>query len=121
MATERTTSQSFKSITGAALLALGFVILFGNLDGIAGQLGNLSGRSDVEALGVFPSLVLTVSHALQAYAFDHAGFLSGLLQILLSFWPLILIILGTVLLRDAFWGRFASYKAGAGSSAMGDR
>ena len=121
MAAGRTTSQSFKSITGAALLALGFVILFGNLDGMAGQLGNLSGRSAVEALGVFPSLVLTVSHALQAYAFDHAGFLSGLLQILLSFWPLILIILGTVLLRDAFWGRFASYKAGAGSSAMGDR
>lgn len=121
MATGRTISQSFKSIAGAALLAFGFIILFGNLDGMASRLGNFRGTSAMEALGILPSLVLTVSHALQTYAFDHAGFLSGLLQILLSFWPLILIILGTVLLRDAFWGRFAAYKAGAGSSAMGDR
>jgi hypothetical protein len=109
------------SIAGAILLALGFLILFANLDAVAAQIANAAGVSGEQTLGMLPALVLATSHALQAYAFDHARFVSGLLQILVSFWPLILIILGAVLLRDVFRGRLAAFRAGPGPSAMGDR
>src|SRR6266478_892430 len=121
MAAQQTSPQSLKSITGAILLALGFLILFANLDGATGQITSAVGTSPEPAQGMLPALALATLHVLQDYAFDHAGFLSGLLQILVSFWPLILIVIGAVLLRDVFWGRFAAYKAGACSSAMGER
>ncbi len=121
MAAQQTSPRSLKSIAGAILLALGFLILFANLDGVTGQITSVVGTSPEPAQGILPALVLATWHVLQEYAFDPAGFLSGLLQILLSFWPLILIVIGAVLLRDLFWGRFAAYKTGAGSSAMGER
>jgi len=121
MAAQQTSPRSLKSITGAILLALGFLILFANLDGVTGQITSAVGTSPEPAQGMLPALALATLHVLQDYAFDHAGFLSGLLQILVSFWPLILIVIGAVLLRDVFWGRFAAYKAGACSSAMGER
>jgi hypothetical protein len=121
MAAQQTSPRSSQSITGAILLALGFLILFANLDGVAGQITSAVGTSAEPAQGVLPALVLATLHVLQDYAFDRTGFLSVLLQFLVPCWPLILIIIGAVLLRDAFWGRFAAYKAGAGSSAMGER
>ena len=121
MVAKQTSSRSLYSIAGAILLALGFLILFANLDAVAAQITNAVGASGEQALGMLPALVLAISHGLQAYAFDRAGFLSGLLQILVSFWPLILILLGAVLLRDVFRGRLAAFKAGADSSAIGDR
>jgi hypothetical protein len=121
MAARQTSSQNLKSIMGAILLALGFLVLFANLDAVAGQISSAAGTPVGPTQGLLPALLLATLHALQDYVFDHAGFLSGLLQILVSFWPLILIIIGAVLLRDAVWRRFPAYKAGAGSSAMGDR
>ena len=121
MAAQQTSPRSLKSITGAILLALGFLILFANLDGVTGQITSAVGTSPEPAQGMLPALALATLHVLQDYVFDHAGVLSGLLQILVSFWPLILIVIGAVLLRDVFWGRFAAYKAGACSSAMGER
>jgi len=103
MVTRQTFPKHVKSITGAILLALGFLVLFANLDALAAQLTVAAGVSGESAADVLPALVLATVHALQTYAFDHAGFLSGLLQILVSFWPLIFIIIGAVLLRDAFW------------------
>jgi len=47
-------------------------------------------------------MVLATSQAVQAYAFDRHSLLLGLLRMLVALWPLLLIILGTVLLRDVF-------------------
>jgi hypothetical protein len=58
---------------------------------------------------------------LQAYTFDQTGFGSAFLQILVSFWPLILITIGGVMLLGAFNRRIATYQANAGFSARGDR
>jgi hypothetical protein len=121
MKAQQTSPRSLKSIAGAILLALGFLVLFANLDAVASQISSAAGVPAEQAPVMLPALVLATLHAVQSYVFDHAGFLSGLLQILVSFWPLILILLGGVLLRDAFRGLFADYKAGAGVSAMGDR
>jgi len=103
MAAQQTSPRSLKSIAGAILLALGFLILFANLDGVTGQITSVVGTSPEPAQGILPALVLPTWHVLQEYAFDHAGFLSVLLQFLVPCWPLILIVIGAVLLRDLFW------------------
>jgi len=101
------------SIAGAFLLAAGFLMLFSNLDAAATRIAYTTGNTVLETL---PSLILAILHGLQAYVFDHAGFLSGVLQFLVSFWPLILILAGALLLRDVFREGFPAYKPGAGSS-----
>jgi len=117
MAASRTTTRSMKSVSGAAALAMGSFLLFVNLDGIAAQINDAVGAPS-ESMGIFPALGLAGLHALQAFAFDHTGFLSSLLQILVSFWPLILVLLGTALLRSAF-GESAAKSAVVGTPASG--
>jgi hypothetical protein len=121
MATRQAVLQSLKSIAGASLFAVGLVLLFANLDGVVASLNNVAGVSAHEGLGVLPALGLAGLHALQAYTFDQTGFGSAFLQILVSFWPLILITIGGVMLLGAFNRRIATYQANAGFSARGDR
>ena len=116
MAARQASLQSLKSIAGASLLALGLVLLFGNLDGVAASLSNFAGISAHEGLGVLPALGLAGLHALQAYTFDPNGFISALLQILVSFWPLIVVAIGAALFRSAFRGGFAKSKVVTTSS-----
>ena len=121
MAARKASSQSLKSIAGAVLLALGLVILFANLDGVAGTVSSFAGISAHEGLGVFPALGLAGLHAVQAYTFDQRGFISAFLQILVSFWPVVLIFVGAVILRRALGHRSAGYGVPVGSSSAGDQ
>jgi hypothetical protein len=121
MTAKQASPRSLKSIAGAILLALGFLLLFANLDAVAAQISSAAGIPATHEPEALPALVLGTLHAVQSYVFDHSGFFSSLLQILVSFWPLILILIGGVLLRDAFRGLFVDYKAAAGVSAIGDR
>ena len=106
MASQHRPSEGLKSIVGGALVGLGLHILFGNLDRVAEQMKHMLGTAAWETLGVLPSAVLAASQAVQAYGLDHQGFLQSLLWIgswiLISFWPLVLVIAGTVLLRNFF-------------------
>jgi ascorbate-specific PTS system EIIC-type component UlaA len=106
MASQHRLSESLKSIVGGALVGLGLHILFGNLDRVAEQLTHQLRTTAWETLGVLPSAVLAASQAVRAYGLDHQGFLQSLLWmgfwILISFWPLVLVIAGTVLLRNFF-------------------
>jgi hypothetical protein len=120
MTAGRTSSQSLKSILGAGAIALGLVLLFVNLDGVASQVSIVT-CTQAEAPGMLATIGLAGWHALQAYKFDHARFLPGLVQMLVSFWPVILILLGAVLLRDAFRSPFAVRRSDASSSAAGER
>jgi hypothetical protein len=121
MASRRESSKNLKSIAGAALVALGLVILFANVDGVVSSMGSFAGISANEALGPLPTLSLAGLHAVQTYTFDRGVFFSALQQILVSFWPLLLVIIGAVLLRYAFGGRFETMEASSSSSARGDR
>lgn len=98
---QQTPFWSPKLMAGATLVGLGLFILSGNLDGAAAQLSHLLGTTPGEALGVLPPAILTAAHALQAYAFDRRRFLRGLFQMLASFWPLLLVIVGALWLWDA--------------------
>jgi len=101
MARQYTSSERFRSIAGGSLVGLGLHNLFGNLDGAAAQLRHLLGNGSSERLGALPSVILATSQAAQVYAMDHQGFVLGLLRISVSFWPVLLVIAGTVLLKDA--------------------
>jgi len=101
MAARHTTTRSMKSVSGAASLAIGFFLLFVNLDGITAQINEVVGVQ-TETVGILPAVGLAGLHVLQAFTFGHSGFLSSLLQILVSFWPLILVLVGIALLRGAF-------------------
>jgi hypothetical protein len=111
----RTSSQSLKSISGAGLFALGFLLLFVNLDAATAQIGSLV-CAPAEATGMLAAIGLVGLHAVQAYAFDHAWFLSSLLHILVSFWPLMLIAIGAALLRGSFAAPLAKSEVVAASS-----
>lgn len=120
MATRQTSSRSLTKIAGAILLALGLLLLFASLEGVAAHF-NISLGSASETLGFFPALGLAGLRALQAYVFDHSRFLSGLEQFLVSFWPLLLVVVGAVLLRRALAGQSAVEGNGAGTSARVER
>jgi hypothetical protein len=117
----RTASRSLKSIAGAFLLALGLLILSANLDGIAACASSFAGFSTPQEPAIFPALSLAALHAAQTYTFDHGRFLSSLLRILVSFWPMILILAGVLLLRDVFRVSFLGRAPMSGSAAAGER
>jgi hypothetical protein len=96
-------SEIFKSIAGGPLVGVGLHILLRNLDRAATQLSHPLGAANTgEALGLLPSVVLAASEAARPYASDHVGLLQSLLRMLVSFWPLLLVIVGAILLRDVF-------------------
>jgi hypothetical protein len=112
MAGQRTSSRSLKSLAGAGIFALGLLLLFVNLDGVIAKISYTVG-APTEAPQILPVLGLLSLHAVQAYSFDHAGFFPTLLRILVSFWPLLPIFIGAVLLRSAVLEGFASQRIGA--------
>ena len=116
MAAKHTTSRSMKSISGVSVLAVGLFLLFANLDGVAAQFNHAVG-APTEVLGILPALVLAGLHGIQAYLSDDAGFLASLLQILVSFWPLLLIVAGALLLRPLIWEESGTQGYRSGSSA----
>ena len=92
-----------KSLAGAALVGLGIFIFHGNLDRAATEWSHLLSSTPGEALGVLPTVILATPRVLQAYGADHQQFLQGFLRhIFVSCWPLLLVIVGTVLSRDTF-------------------
>ncbi|MGA9799837.1 MAG: hypothetical protein WBQ68_12585 [Terriglobales bacterium] len=62
---------------------------------------HMLGMPGGEGLGFLPSVALAASQAAQAYGLDQHKFLDNLLLILASFWPLLPVILGGLLLWDA--------------------
>jgi hypothetical protein len=103
MEMRQTFVQRAKSIAGAALVGLGSFIFCANLDRAATQLSHLLRTPPGWSLGVLPAVILAVSRVLQAYAADHERFLQGFLRhMLVSCWPLLLVMAGAVLSREAF-------------------
>jgi len=103
MAMQQTFFGRAKSIAGAALVGLGIFTLHENLEGAATQLSHLLDTASAETLGIQPRVLLAGTQLLQAYASDRQRFLQSLFQhILIILWPLLLVVAGTVLSRDAF-------------------
>jgi hypothetical protein len=112
MAARQTSSRILKSITGAGIFALGLLLLFVNLNAVLAQISHAVG-APTEAPQILPVLGLLSLHAMQAYTFDYAGFFPTLLRILVSFWPLLPIFIGAVLLRSSVVEGIARQRIGA--------
>jgi len=98
MAARQRAFRRFKSAAGAALFILGMFILYGNLAVAVAGLNRILGNGSA-ALGLLPATALAVSQAV--HELDYPRCLHLLFQqILLSFWPLLLVIFGTVLSSD---------------------
>ena len=98
MAQQKTTFRASRSIVGAALIGLGALVLFENVGSAVDGLRMLLGANGSEALGTLPAVVLAASRVLHLYAADHQRFLQILVQhLLLSFRPLLLVRIGTLL------------------------
>jgi hypothetical protein len=101
MTSLRRNFRSTKSIVGAALLGFGMFILYEHLAEAVAWSSHVLGANSFEALGVLPAFMLAVSQALPAHAANHRHFLQASLQhMLVSSWPLLLVMAGTVLSRE---------------------
>jgi hypothetical protein len=95
MARQHTTLKSLISIVGAAALAVGFVILFGKLDGPATRLmTGLFGAAARTALELVLSLDPAAWQALQGHTFDQHWFAPCPLQMVATFWSLLHVMAG---------------------------
>ena len=106
MAKRQIPSSSVPAVGGALLLSLGLVLLFANLDEVAARVGNSFAATGISLTTVM-ELGLAGMRAVETYVFDQPTFQAGLHAILVSFWPLILVIIGATLLRNAITKRFA--------------
>jgi len=116
-----TSSQHMKSILGIILIGLGLLMLFANLDAVTASLMGSVGRPEAESVDTLLSLGLAAIHAVQSYTFEPSQFVSGVWQILVSCWPLILVVCGALLLRGTLSKLISSYSATLGSLADGER
>ena len=114
MTRQRTWNRSIKAIAGATLLSLGLLLLLANLDEVVARSSSCF-ASPAGPVGTVLEVGLAALRATQVYVFDPSRFQAGLHQILVSFWPLILVIIGAVLLQIAFKGRFAARAFGESS------
>jgi len=107
MAKQQTTSNNFHAVAGALLFSFGLALLTANLRELAVQ-ASTSLSSQPGSIGATIELALAGLRALQTYFFDQSTFQAGLDAILVSLWPLILVIIGAILLHGAVGNRFAN-------------
>jgi hypothetical protein len=74
-------------------------------------LTHLLGPSPGETLGLAPSVIVAAAQASRIYASDHWGFFLEVLRMLISFWPLLLVIVGAGFLKDVFTDEVDTFTA----------
>lgn len=96
----QTSVDSTKTIAGAALIGLGILFCYDNLHQVATQLSHVFSFA-ARTVGTMPAIVLAASRVFQAYASDPHRFLQAIFrEVVVTFWPLLLIVAGTVLSQD---------------------
>jgi len=95
MAGRHTHFQSLQSITGAAIVWLGMIGLAGGLDRAIPPFSNPLCGAARDGLGVLTAIVPVAWQVLEALELNH-HFLECLLQMLLSFEPLLHVVAGGI-------------------------
>jgi branched-subunit amino acid transport protein len=107
-------------LLGLILLALGLIALLAQVHPFVTGLADRIAANAEELGGFVPAAALTANHAAQAWAFDRANVLSALRDMLVSCWPVIFVLMGAVLLRNAFNGVTAAHQTAISSSTEGE-
>jgi uncharacterized membrane protein len=95
--------RNLKAIVGVALIGLGLFIFCGNLADVAARSSRLVGIS-TDASQTFGGLIavgLAAAQVWRSYVFDRRELALGVCRILISFWPVLLVIAGAVLTGTA--------------------
>lgn len=93
-----TTFRVSKSVAGALLACLGIFVLYENAAGTLVRWHHILSANGSDALGMFPAAFLAFAQAAHAHTINHQRFVKVFWeQTLLSSWPLLLVIFGTVL------------------------
>jgi hypothetical protein len=116
MSAGQTGVRRFFPLFGLLFLAIGLIVFFAEIHPVASSLTDRLASSADELGGLLPAVFLTANHAAQAWAFDRANVLSALRDMLLSCWPVILVLFGAALLSNAL-----APKNAVATSAGGDR
>jgi hypothetical protein len=109
MVTRQTNSGKAQSVLGMAIVAVGILMLAPKFIAVVPLMGNTFQEASFEVFNSLPSIGLGALHAGQALVFDPATFFAVALGILVSFWPLLLVTIGTFLLRNGagVWPRIS--------------
>jgi len=103
MAAPHTFIERARSVAGVALVAVGMFILYQHLSQTANHLSHFLCNNHGDTPGPLPAILMAALCVIHAYAADHQGVLQVLVkQLWISFWPLLLVMAGTILSRDAF-------------------
>jgi hypothetical protein len=100
MATRQANSGKAQSVLGMAIVAVGILVLVPKFIAVAPLLSGTFQEITRQAFNALPVLGLNALHAGQALAFDPATFFAGVGRNLISFWPLLVVALGTLILRN---------------------
>jgi hypothetical protein len=101
MGIKNTILERSRATAGIVLVALGAWILYTRLDWAATHLNDLLTIRD--ASGTLGAFLVAGNRAIQGCAGCHHGILFIVIkQVLLTFWPLMLVLVGTILSPDAF-------------------
>jgi hypothetical protein len=103
MARQHALFENLKSIVGTALIGLGLFVVYGNLVDATARLSRFTGISagTTQTFGEVTAVGLAALQVWQSYLFDRQELLRVLWWILISFWPLSLVIAGAVLTGTA--------------------
>jgi len=115
MTKAQTFSRAFNATAGAILFYFGLFLLLANLNDVAARVSDSFSYKASSASAVI-ELGLAGMRAVHSYFFDQPTFQAEVHLILVSFWPLIPVIIGAVLLQVALKGRFALRCTDSGSS-----
>ncbi len=101
MAFNRTFFERAKSIAGAALVVLGMFILYERLGRALNYWKHLLDADP--APGMLSTLILAALRVIQPYSACHQSVLKVLVQqVVVTSWPLLIVMVGTILSRDTF-------------------
>lgn len=87
-------TRILRMVAGTALSGAGIHILLENLECAGGELKEVICGIVRVGVGILPSIVLAGWQAMQTYGLDYQRHLECLVQLLLSFWPLLLAVAG---------------------------
>jgi hypothetical protein len=117
MPATRATTGNFKRMLGTVIIGLGILILVPRLSALPPRFEETTEALKAELYNALPAIGLGLLHAGQALAFEPRSFFAGVLGILVSFWPLLLVAVGTLLLRNGFGGEINASSGSLNSPA----
>jgi hypothetical protein len=106
-----------KTMAGWLLFLVGSLLLNGRVEGLWSQLQDLTERFGAGVIGFLPAFGLASLQVTHTFLYERGVFLSALAQILVSCWPLVLVLFGAVLI----YSTPAGLKKATGKAQLSNR